>query len=335
MTYKELLQQIKARDFAPVYLLLGTEGFFVEDAQRRLLEAVCDAVTREFNVDILYGGEVDGAKICDIANAFPMMSERRIVIVREVHRLSGAGLERLANYVERPLKSTVLILAAEKLDGRNKAIQRIKAASRVVECKPLYDREVPNWVRGYLRERGYEISDQAVLMIQARVGNQLREMVNELEKIVLNMDGGRKIEAADVQDVVGLTRNYSIFDLTDAIGQKDLRKALFILEQMLQAGEQATGILAMIARHFVNLYKIRGGLAERSSQKRLAELTGIPPYFIKKTSAMARNYDDRRYGEIFSALAETDLKLKTSREKPHLALELLLLQLIRGGKEGA
>lgn len=330
MTYSEFANQVKQGKFFSNYLIVGGEDFLIEDALRKLLNAFSDPASKDFNLDIFYGNEVDGGQILDAANAYPMMADFRVVVVKDVQRLSGQGLELLAKFLEKAPPTTRLIMVSQKTDFRNKSMAKIKSHTCLVECRPLYEREVPFWLRGYLKELGYTISDKALLLLQTRIGSSLREIVNEVEKIVVNLNGRNKIEAQDVENVVGLLRNYSIFDLTDAIGSKHLKKSLMILNQMLQSGEQPTGILAMITRHFVNLSKINWAVSQNKTQKEMSHLTGIPPFFISKTRDMAMNYSGASFGSIFSHLLDTDLKLKSSGQRPSIALESLVIKIING-----
>ncbi len=329
MNYYEFLNHIKKGKFLSAYLLCGSEDYLLEDSLKRLIDAVVEPNTRDFNFDLFYGNDVDGGKIIDAANAYPMMAESRVVVVKDLHKLAITSLEMLSKYVEKPAQSTKLILIADKLDGRNKFISKIKTNSCYVEFKTLYDRQIPNWIQGHLKEKSYDISQEALMLLQSRVSNNLRDIANELEKVVLNLNGKKKIELEDVQKVVGLSRNYSVFDLNDAIGYKDLHKALLILNQMLESGESPTGIIAMIARHFISLIKIKGAVTQKKSMNEMTALVGIPSFFINKTKEMAKNYTIVQMQQIFASLLDTDLILKTSQLPSPIALQSLLIQIIK------
>jgi DNA polymerase-3 subunit delta len=145
---------------------------------------------------------------------------------------------------------------------------------------------------------------------------------------MINLNGKKRISAEDVQKFVALSRNFSVFDLTDAIGYKDLGRALGMLNQMLESGESATGILAMIARHFINLMKLKSAQSQKKSQEEIAALTGIPPYFLEKSLKMAEKYSLPQIKRTFERLLETDLALKTSQQPEQIALQTLLVQVI-------
>lgn len=329
MTYKELLIQISKNKFSPTYFLNGKEDYLLEDALNRLMEALCDPATKDFDLETFYGSEVDGIRIINAANAYPMMATDRVVVVKEVHKLTPTSFEQLTRYLEKPSSTTKLILISNKVDSRNKIISKIRTKSCWVECNPLYDREIPEWIRVHLKVKGYDITREAILMLQTRVGNNLRVIVNELDKIILNLNGRKKIIDSDVQKLVGYSRDYSIFDLTDAIGYKELSKSLSILNRMLQYGESPTVILGMITRHFISLVKVKGAIAQTKSQDEISQLTGIPSFVIKKMKKMSGNYPTSQFNKIFEYLLDTDVSLKTSSQKPKFALETLLVRILK------
>ncbi|MFQ5639682.1 MAG: DNA polymerase III subunit delta [bacterium] len=329
MNVNELLNQFKRNQFSNGYFFCGSEDYLLDVALSKLIEAKVEPATREFNLDIFYGKEVDANKILDTANAYPMMAQTRVVIVKNVLECPPSTLERIASYLQKPSPTTVLVLTCEKADLRKKAISKIKAHSTFVEFRPLYDRQFPGWIHEYLKKRGYEISQEAILLIQSRIGNGLRNVVNELEKIILNLNDNKKIDVEQVQAVVGLNKNFNVFELNDAIGFKNLDKSLSILTTMLERGESATGILVMMSRHFSSLTKLKGAMKQKKSAHEMTSITGIPPFFLDKSKKMAGNYTFDQLEFIFEKLLQTDVALKTSLQKPHIALQTLLIQIIK------
>ncbi|MCG8603949.1 DNA polymerase III subunit delta [bacterium] len=328
MTYAELNKAIDKKVLSNTYFLYGAETFLIDKTVAKLMNAVVDPATKDFNFDLFYGGEVEAGKIVDAANAYPMMAESRMVIVKDLHKLPPSGLEFLGKYLEKPAPTTKLVLVSTKIDSRGKDISKIKAKTSCIEFKPLYDRQIPGWMRQYLRERGYKINDDAAMLIHERVGNDLRTIVNELDKIILNLGESTTIAVEDVQKIVGTFKNFSFFDLNDALGARDLHKSLMMLSQMLESGESATGILARIARYFVNLVKLKGATAQGESTNDMASTTGIPTFFIKKTLKMANNYDRNELQRVFESLLEADLCLKTSQQPPLVALQGLVVRIV-------
>jgi len=329
MTYQEFFKRIEKKDFAQIYFFSGAEDYLLQECVDKLIQAFVDPASKEFNFDIFYGDQADAGKIIDVANAYPMLTETRVVIVRDVQKLPAAGLDALARYLEKPSPTTRFIFTCGKADARNKAISKIKKASCLVELKPLYDNKVPGWIQSTLKQRGLRISQEACLLLHSHVGNNLRAIMNEIEKLQLNLQDGATIEASDVQHIVGLSRKHTIFDLTNAIGNKEVTKALTILNAMLSSGESPTGLLAKITWHFINLLKIKGAIAARKSEDEIVALTGIQRYFLSKTKPMVKNYSFARFREIFEILLTTEVKLKTSAMQPDVALQTMLVQIMR------
>jgi len=328
MTHREFLQHIKKGAFHPCYFFNGTEEFLIDDCLKRLIDVLVEPATKDFNFDVFYGNEVDAGKIVDTASAYPMLAESRVVMVKEVDKLSTSDLERLAKYVLNPVQSTRLLLSSTKGKLGNKALNTIKTHSTYVEFKPLYDNKIPGWISDFVAEKGMEITYEASVLLHARVGNNLRALANEIEKIILNLNGQNKIDEAEVQQVVGLSRNFSVFNLNDAIGNRDINQALTILNQMLESGESPTGIVAMISRHFSNLLKIKGAAQLRKPQNEVTAMTGLPPFILKKVSSMARNYSFEQFDAIFQCLLETDTILKSSKLAPLVALQTMLVRIV-------
>lgn len=329
MNYDQFLKHLDKKKYEPCYLFAGSEDYLIDDCLNRLLDGVLEPSLREFNQDIFYGSQSEAGKIVDIANSYPMLADSRVVVVKEMEQLSPSGLELLLKYLQNPLQSTKLILIAEKADFRKKLFAQIKAKVFFVEFKPLYDNKIPSWIESYLQTKNLKIEYKASLLIQALVGNNLRAIVNELDKIILNLGKNKTINESDVQSVVGLSRNYSVFNLNDAIGNRQLDQSLRILNNMLESGESQTRILAMIYRHFQTLLKLKHGLQSKKSQQEITAMTGIPPFFISKTKQMAENFTLAQLRHIFEHLLDADLNLKTSRLPPAIALQTLLIQIFQ------
>ncbi|RMF66077.1 MAG: DNA polymerase III subunit delta [Calditrichaeota bacterium] len=329
MNYREFQRHLAKKELATAYLLSGAERYLVEECLNALLDVVVDPATRDFNLDVFYGGETDAGKIIEAANAYPMLSDVRAVVVKDVQKLSQPHLEYLAKYLQNPSPTTRLVLINTKGGALGKGLSKLKSRAVFVELKPLYDSQVPAWVQAHLKKFGIEISQKACLALQARVGNELGVLANELEKIMLNLDGRTRIEEDDVHKLVGLSRSYSIFNLNDAVGSRDLATSLRILNRMLESGESPTGILAMFTRHFVNLAKVKAAMAGGKSAEEISALTGIPGYFVQKTKTMAAKFSAEQLQQIFESLLAADLALKTSSQPPEIALQTLLVRIMR------
>lgn len=328
MTYLDFVREFDKGTIHHAYLFTGTEDYLIDTGLKRLTDKLVDPATKEFNHDIFYASQVDAGKIIDAASAYPMLADTRVVVVKELHKLSPSDMEVLSGYVAKQPATTRFIFITEKFNARGKVQATFKSHTCFVECKPLYDNQIPDWIKHYAKENNCDISHKACLLIQSYVGNNLRAIVNEIEKLRLNVTGS-KIEEEHIQKVVGLSRKFSVFNLNDALGNRELDKSLLILNKMLESGESAVAILAMISRHFQNLVKVKGAAAHGKSQGEIAAIAGIPPFFVQKTGAMANNFSFEQLEQAFSLLLETDLQLKTSQQPPQIALQMLLLKILK------
>ena len=341
MTPKELHQTLAGGGPDPLYLIYGEEDFLVEECVQAVVHHALDEGSRQFNLDILYGSKSSVQEVIAHATAFPMMGERRVTIVRELDKLFQGRqdererrVEMFASYLERPLESTVLLMLPEKPDFRTHLFRLLKQKATVVECRPLWDREIPGWVAERIRVHGGTASPEAVQLLQEYVGNSLRALENEIEKLSTYLGERNRITADDVAAVVGVTRGYTVFDLQDAIGEKDLGRALAILETMLNAGQNEQMIIVMLTRFNTQLWKLadagRGG-----APAQLAKDVGVPEWVLSKYRQFVRNYTLDQLESNFSHLLEADTVLKSTSRDSRGVLDLLVYAMIRNAPVNA
>jgi len=327
VSFEKVLQDWKRGHFDPVYLFYGEEDFLTDQLCANVIKAGLEPGAEDFNLDILYGNEVDGAMVVSIASAYPMMAARRVVLLKNFTLLSAQSIEMLAKYVKNALPTTCLVLTADKVDLRKSRLAAIEKASTAVESKQLYDRDIPRWIVAHLAERQMTISEDAIRLLHSSVGNSLRSLSSEIDKISLNLAERKNIVEEDVASVTGMSKQFSVFELCDAIGNKNISHGLEILSRMLQLGETPVGILAMLSRHFTILAKLKGFKAQRLGNDDLAKKLNLRPYFLSSYLLQAARYNQAQLRDVFSLLLEADQHLKTSYQKPKLVLEELMFRL--------
>jgi len=330
MDYQALLREIQKGKFAPVYFFYGEEDFLMEDAIDRIFSLLVDPATEEFNKDVLYGDEVDGAKIVNIASSYPMLAQRRVVVVKGVDKLSSDSKDLVLKYLQRPVSTTCLILTSPRIDTGSKFYSELINRTRWVEFKPLYDNQIPGWIREYVRSKGKDISLEAIRLLQGKVGSSLRELANEVEKLFLFVTDKDRIEVGDVEVVVGVSKSHNIFELSDAIGRRDLKKAVKICQRMLEVGESPIGMVVMLTRYFTILWRLKELEVRRMSVEEIASAVRVHPYFVKDYLDQAGNFSLERIERSFTHLLRADINLKSSYQRPGVIMELLIYNLIRG-----
>jgi DNA polymerase-3 subunit delta len=332
MTHHELQDAVARHRFSPVYLFHGAEDLLIDEGIQLIINAALDAGTKGFNLDIVYGSKAEAKDVVAHAASFPMMSERRVVVVKEFEKLVAAESEKeiFLAYLDRPLASTSLILVTTKPDFRKKPFTDLKKKAEVIECSPLFDNQIPSWIAGRVATLGKKISPEASRLLHGYVGNSLRALQNEIDKLFIYIGEQRQLEAEDVAAVVGASKGFTIFELQNAIGRKDLKEALKILERMLELGESPQLIIVMLTRFFTQLWKLSELRRRRASEQEMSAAVGIRPYFLKQYLEFSANYTVEHIEQNFRALLEADVTLKSTSRDSHLVLDLLLYSLARG-----
>lgn len=326
-TFEQLITAFRHANFKPLYFFYGEERFLAEELQTVLRETALAPHERDFNLDIIYGNESDAQTVLALCSAYPVMAERRLVIVRDFENLKDNQLFK--SYVERPNTSAVVLLACgSKPNLSAHPYRALREHSVSYECKPLYDRQMPGWVKNRVEMSGFAITPEAIRMLIDFVGTNLRAAASEIEKLTTFAAGRETIEADDVVHATGQTREYNVFELQRAIGEGRSADAFRIAERMLQQASNAQGealmIVAVLSSYFSKLWKLTACRAHMS-EKSMASRIGVPPFFIKEYLQSLRRYSLGSIEEAFSALLAADYELKGgSNRNAHLILVLAL-----------
>jgi len=329
MKYQDLIKNILAGKIASVYLFYGDETYFIEEGVGKIEKKYVSSGSASFNRDVFYGEEADASQIINTAMSIPMLAQHRVVTVKNFQRLPQSGKEMILKYSQRPSPQATLILIADKIDLRKKVYAGLKETTQFVECKSLYDNQVPIYIQQFAKDHGKSISTYAIQLLQAKLGNSLRELINETEKLIHFVKSKKEIEVKDVEELVGISRNYNIFQLWDALGEKNLTKSLIILRQMIETGERPVFIISSLTNYFLRLWRIRVLKRKQVSDSEIGKMLHIHQYFVKSSVQQAKRYNDVEIKFILKLLLDADVQLKTSYQKPKIVLELLVLQIMK------
>lgn len=330
MKHQDLLQEIERGEVRPLYYLFGDEPYLMEKCVRRLLERLVTPDLRDFNLTVFYGAENRGEEIAEAAATLPMFASWRVVLVKKADALSAPSLETLSEYIQNPSPSTCLIFQGDKIDQRKKFFLEMKKRGALVEFKRLYDNQLAGFIRSEASALGKKMEGAAAEMLAYLVGNNLQEMVSELEKAVLYAGKREVITVDDIRSIVSDTRVNTVFELTDALGEKKLYRAMRSLDTLLRGGEAPLLVLAMITRHYRQLWKVRELREKKMSAQEIGKAAGINPYFLQGIIRQSGNYTVPELRGVFGKIREVDTTLKTGRGKPGVYLENLLFELCGG-----
>ncbi|MFW5659689.1 MAG: DNA polymerase III subunit delta, partial [Bacteroidota bacterium] len=230
MTFAQLSKQIEQGQFAPIYLIYGAEPYFRDKLVRQLEDTVLQPHERDFNQDTLYGNDVKAAQLLGIAKSYPTMAQRRLLIVKEAHRINKNELDALAGYLKAPVETTVLVFVwphKSKPDGRTAFGKTIMKAATVFESKPIYENKVPGWINEMLAAKGFSIAPDALQVVAQSLGTNLQLIESELEKILLHLrlQKQTQITRAMVHEFIAIDKDFNVFELQDALGKGESARA--------------------------------------------------------------------------------------------------------------
>ena len=323
----EFTKSLEGGEISPLYYFHGDEPYLIERGVKRLLDLAVTVNTRDFNMDIFYGKECKGDEVMTAAQTLPMFAERRVVLVKRSGELPASTLEKLTEYVSDPSPSTCLIFEGDKIDQRKKFFLEIKKHGTLVEFKRPYEYQLAPFIREEAAAYGKKLEPAAQEALIYLVGNNLQELAVEIEKVSVFIGKRDTIRMADIREIVSDTRVDSIFELTDAVGRKDLARALRGLNAILRDGEAPLMVLAVLSRHFRQLWRVKELCDKGVPQPEIGKATGVNPFFLKGIMEQGRNYRVAEFKTIFEILFATDLALKTSGGKPLSLMECLIMDI--------
>jgi len=327
MSLNQLQNIIQAGPLPGLILLYGQESYFIEEGLQAIRNAVVLPENRDFNLSQFHGKDFKAIDIVEQARTFPIFSDRRLIIIKNVHEASADQLDGLLSYIEDPVPETVLLLTAEKIDARRKIYQILKKNGTAIEFKKIYENQLPSFVRDMAKSFNVTLTGGALKLFCKRVGTNLVEVQGELEKLVGYLGERDLADENDVAAIVSDTRIESVFDLTDALGQGDSSTALKLLDRLLAEGQAPLMVLAMMTRHFRQMWKVRELTAQKVPQSEYPKRVGVSPYFLKGLMQQASRFDSQHYRQVFSQFLATDLALKSSGGDPKMNLEKLVLEI--------
>ena len=311
MTHKAIIAEIKKGNFKPIYLLHGKESYYIDRISDTIEAAALTEEQRAFNQTIIYGKETSAKPVVDVASRYPMMAPRQLIILREAQEMKT--LKDLASYAEKPVSTTVLVICHKhkKFDGRAKLTKAIQKNGLVFESKPLYDNQIADWIKTYLNDRKRQANPNALQLLAEYLGTSLSKIANELDKLLINIPKEAVIDTSHVQEHVGISKEYNVFELQKAVGQRDVLKANRIIQYFTAnpRNHPMVVIVSTMYNYFNKVYQMHF-LKNSSDQEKIAALELRSAYFLREYKQAARNFSHAQTVRAISTLREYDLKSK-------------------------
>ena len=311
---RQIVQDARNGVFSPVYLLMGDEPYYVDMVCDAVLEHCLDESEKDFNQTVCYGADVDADAVITAARRYPMFAERQLVVVKEAQMMKS--LEELAIYCQNPLESTVLVIAMHgaSADKRKSLYKTVSKMGTVVDSQALKDYEMPKWISMFYRTKGMNIAPDAAALLAEHAGTDLNKIAIETEKMLKNLpEGVAEVSAADIEKNVGISRQFSIFELTKELSYKNSAKALRIAAYLGSSAKFAMPMaVSAIYTHFYRILKYSALLMKnpRPANDQKAKVLGVNPYFFQEYDTAVRNYPLAKCVSVISLLKEYDYKGK-------------------------
>jgi DNA polymerase-3 subunit delta len=328
----------------PVYFLYGPEDYLIEEEIQRLLNQALSPKERGFNLHLFNGEEHSGQEIVQTAQTLPMFSQYRFVIVRGMDQLNEESVEALLPYIRNPSPSTCFVMFGQTLGPWKKYQKEMEKIGRVIEYPRLKGKELISWVRKRMEEKGKIISEEATGFLIDVIGDHLQDLENGLEKIFLSVGNRNKIELPDVEAITSEVKVSTVFDLTDAIGQQNLKKALDILEKALESkaipfkkeepvtkrkDDPVPLLIDMMSKHYWNIWRVKEMASSKKSFEEMGKTLRMQAWNVKKLIDQGRNFSVHSLREGILKCHQTDLAVKRGMGPKNLLMEKLVIDLCR------
>ncbi|QMU28418.1 DNA polymerase III subunit delta [Adhaeribacter radiodurans] len=316
MTAEEILQKLKNKQYAPVYFLQGEEPYFIDLISNYIEQHALAESEKGFNQVILYGKDVDISTILLQAKRYPMMSERSVVIVKEAQSIVDidreAGMKQFEAYLQNPLPSTILVFCykLKVLDGRKSLAKAVNKHAVLLTTKKLYENQVPTWITGYVKSKNLQIQPKATLMLSEYIGADISRLANEIDKLALNLKPEQTIDERMVQENVGISKEYNIFELQTALIQGNVLKANRII-QYFEANPKNNPIipnLTLLFSFFTKLLCLHA--SPDKSEAAISKSLGNRSFLVKEYQQAMRTFTYYRTAQIIHFIRVADLQSK-------------------------
>jgi DNA polymerase III subunit delta len=308
MTLEKILADLKKHTYKPVYWIEGEEEFFIDQVIEYAEKKILSESEASFNLTIFYGRDVSWPDLINACRKYPMFSDMQVVILKEAQAMKE--IEKLESYVEKPLASTLLFVAykGKKLDGRTRLSKLLKDKSVLLTTKKMYDNELPEWASGMVKSKGYSITNKALFLLIDHIGNDLSRLNNEVNKLILNLNDRKNITEDDVEMFVGISKEFNVFELQQAIANKDLYKAIRII-QYFESNPKAAPIQLIFPSLYNYFSKVQMIYSVPSrDEKSVATAIGVHSYFVRDYLQTAMKFSSQEIEKVLLLLHQYNLK---------------------------
>ena len=328
VTDKQLIEELKKGDFKPVYLLTGEENYYIDGVSDWMENHIVDETLRDFDQTVVYGRDVDMQTVVSTTKRSPMMSPVHLVMVKEAQAIPMQQWEALVNYLKQPSPQSVLVLCYrhKKMDKRTAVYKAIANSGVVFESAKIYDDKLPDWIMSHVQAHGYTIGQAAAAMLAGHLGNDLGKVAGELNKLYPLLSKGEAIDEKLIEEQIGISKEYNVFELQKAIGRRDVMACNRIVNYVISNPKEnpIQVIIATLYGFFVKVMIYH----QVENKSEAASALGVKPFFVQDYATAARNYPLGKLATCIGYLHETDLRSKGVRASKDVTDGQLLKELV-------
>ena len=328
-TYIQLMKDLQARKFAPIYYLMGEESYYIDKVSDFIAGNVLAEEERDFNQTVVFGSDVSMPQVVEYAKRYPMMAERQVVIVKESQGIKS--MDMLEQYIQKPMTSTVLVFCHKNgsLDKRKKVATLLTKsdAAVVFESKKLKDTELPAFIMSYLSEQDIKIDNKSVHIIAESIGSDLNRMTSELDKLKIGLPDDRTITPEIVEQKIGVSKDFNAFELRNAIVTKNVFKANQIIDYFDKNPKAGSiyNMIPLLFQYFANL--MQAHYAPKKDDRSLGEWLGISPWMAREYVSGMKMFSAMKTLQIIAKFREVDAKSK-GLDNPNTSASELMKELV-------
>lgn len=310
MDHKQIISNIEAGKFEKIYFLHGEEALFMDMITDSIIEHALEEHERDFNQTIIYGKEADALSLISEAKGYPMMAERRLVVLKEAQDFRG--IEDLLPYFEEPNDQTILVInyKYKKYDSRKKSMKAVAKNGLVFKSEKVKEYRLPDWIKSHVISKGYSISPKASMLLAEFLGNDLSRIVNEIDKLEILVEKGTTINEIHIEENIGISKDYNVFELINAVGARNVEKANRIVDYF-DHNPKATSIIVVVSNlfnHYSRLMRIH--FLENKSRDAVASALKVHPFVAGELVNSSKIYKPKKIAANIAVLHEYDLKSK-------------------------
>jgi len=308
MSAEKIINELKKQHFKPVYWLEGEEEYFIDQVINYAENKILTESEAGFNLTVFYGRDAAWPDVVNSCRRYPMFAEKQVVILKEAQSMKD--IEKLESYIEKPLSSTLLFVAYKnkKLDGRTKLAKFLKEKAVLLSTKKMYDNALPGWTSDLIQSKGYSISNKALALLIDHIGNDLSRLNNEVDKLALNLAARKNITEDDIENFVGISKEFNVFELQHAIASKDLYKAVRIIQYF--AANPKAAPLQLIFPSLYNFFSkvMMVYAAPGRDEKSVGAAIGVHAFFVKDYMQAAAKFNHHEVEKVLLLLYEYNLR---------------------------